>query len=550
MTSDRVNRYLLQKEKLAKVRGEPKEKAPKRPIAAIKRTVSDTNSNHSAAFTEVVRQQKQKLEPAKKPISSSDFEIDKLLSKLGSRWGSEQMDSLIGNCRQSVISSVAGPFGLGSIVAVLDKDGGNVTTVHNAKSKEGGKKGVYATEADKYKRDEYAGAAYAKARDKYKDGKIIENSQMIPDEYSGGFVDYSQADCDHIKSIKQYHDEGGYMQSPEKKKAFGADSENFAMTRSDANRSLGYLDKKEWQSKIATTDKGESNKDRFAHDNRRVTPLTEKANRAAKRHAPTNIEKTAYYSKKATLTGMNEAGKMGVQQSLGLLLIEFLTATFDEIADAYNSGFKESLKNQSFFDALHTRMKRIAERVGSRWEDSIAAFKEGSISGFLGNLVTMLLNLLTTTGKRIVRVIREGMMSIFKAFKMALFPPIGMNKAQAADAALKLLATGLIVSLGIIGEEAIDKNITAFFSASIPILAPYASTVATVLAVALTGITSAIFVYALDQLDFFSVNGDRKHAFIIQELDLLIAETDDRIKEVYQNEIDRIPKMLRRLRDV
>jgi hypothetical protein len=156
----------------------------------------------------------------------------------------------------------------------------------------------------------------------------------------------------------------------------------------------------------------------------------------------------------------------------------------------------------------------------------------------------MLINILVTTGKRMVRVIREGFMSIMKALKMMASPPEGMTNVEAADAGLKLLATGVTVSLGILAEEVVEKSISAFFTANMPLLAPYAGTVSVVFVGAMTGIASALLIYELDKLDIFGVNNQRRHAFIMKDLDDNIALSDSVIELTYQDEMDRMDNIL------
>lgn len=528
MPSDRINRHFARKQKLENLHKISKEIDPLIAFKAIDEICEDSHKTRDV-LSEFEEHQQREMESFSAPINVSVEEVEVLLMDIRSRWDTNQMNRLIGDCRNSVLRSIVGPFGLGSVVATMDKNGGNVTTVHNAK------RNVYARTQDNYNDKAYKGTAYVNARNQYKDGKIIENSQMIQDEYSGELRDYSQVDCDHIKPTKQYHQEGGFMQSKETKEAFGSDPNNFAMTDSSGNRSLGDRDKKTWQEKPSTNGSGDTNKDRFGHDNRRVNAAIERGQRTVEKYAPSTIYKGVYYGERAVITGVPEAGKMGLQQSLGLLLSEFFSAAFDEIADSYKNGFRDSLKSKGFFDALKIRLGRIAERVIARFKDAWTAFKEGTISGFLSNLITMLINMLVTTGKRIVRVIREGFMSILKAIKMALFPPEGMTRAEAADAALKLLATGVAVTMGILSEEAVEKSVTAFFTANMPPLAPYASMISSVFVGAVTGIVSAVLVYGLDKLDVFGVNRERQHIFVIQELDNLIAENDQFISGISPN---------------
>lgn len=47
----------------------------------------------------------------------------------------QRLQKLFDDCQQQVISQVIGPFGL-SVAMFEDRNGGNVTTVHNFESKE------------------------------------------------------------------------------------------------------------------------------------------------------------------------------------------------------------------------------------------------------------------------------------------------------------------------------------------------------------------------------------------------------------------------------
>jgi hypothetical protein len=490
----------------------------------------DEPLSHSV-LADFIAAQDAEMAALRAPVTVSSQEAGALLDQLRARWDAERMGQLLGDCRHAALKGIAGPFGLGQVLAAADKMGGNVTTVHNAKQ------GHYARSEDEFNRNDYAGTAYKTARGKYADSKIIPNAQMVVDEYSGELLDYSQADCDHIYSAKQYHDEGGFMQAKKQKEAFGADPDNFAMTANSANRSKQHKHLGEWSGSEASDGSGRSNKERHGHDKRRVNPAIKRGEKAAAKHAPKTRDKVAYYGERAAVTGASEAGKMGLQQSIGLLLTEFLAASFDEIIDVYRHGMRGDTQSATFFEALRGRLANIATRVSAKWKDAGIAFKDGAISGFLSNLVTMLVNMLVTTGKRVVRVIREGLMTILAALKMALFPPKGMTRAQAGDAAVKLLATGLATSLGVMAEDVAEKAVGAFFATHLPVLAPAAAPVAAVLVATMTGIASALLVYWLDRLDLFGVRREREHAAILAELDAAIADGDRRIDELYEAEM-------------
>lgn len=491
-----------------------------------------TSQAAHAILEEMLDEHEAEMAACKTPVSVSERETRELLAQLRTRWDGERMDALLGDCRHAVLRGIAGPFGLGHVVAAADKEGGNVTTVHNARE------GHYARDEDGFRRDDYAGPAYKTARRKYVDLSIEADSQMVADEYSGELLDYSQVDCDHIYSASQYHQEGGFMQDKGKKADFGADKDNFSMTSKGANRSKQDKALGKWQDTLAGDGSGRNNKERYGHDNRRVKPAIGRGERTAARHAPDLGDKAAYYGERALATGGEQAGKMGLQQAVGMLLTEFLTASFDEVLDAYKQGLRGDTDSAGFFDALRKRLARIVKRVAAKWRDALAAFREGAIGGFLANLATMLINMLVTTGKRVVRVIREGMMAILSALKLALFPPKGMTRAQAGDAALKLLATGLTASLGIMAEEAAEKAIAALFAAHLPLLAPLAGPVAAVLVATMTGLASALLVYGIERLDLFGVRRQREHAAVLAELDRLIADGDRRIGAMVDSVLD------------
>ncbi|MGJ9420759.1 hypothetical protein ACHAC9_23895 [Massilia sp. CMS3.1] len=526
MKPSRAELHRKQKERLETLREARSEAAP----YCVRTDVTDASDDSPIAHSVLAQfmdEDAAERAALRAPVAVSTREAGALLDELRARWDAERMNQLLGDCRQSVLRGIAGPFGLGHVVAAADKVGGNVTTVHNAKQD------IYARSKDEFRRADYVGKAYKEARDKYADAKIIPNSQMVMDEYSGELLDYSQVDCDHIKSVKGYHQDGGFMQDKQQKEGFGADPDNFAMTSNSGNRSKQDKEFEEWHDSDATDGSGRTNKERHSHDNRRVKPAIRRSEDTVKRHAPKLGDKVAYYGERAAVTGSREAAGMGLQQSIGLLLTEFLTASFDEILDVYKRGMRGDTQSASFFEALKSRLARIAKRVATKWKDTLVAFKDGAISGFLSNLVTMLINMLVTTGKRVVRVIREGFMAILSALKLALFPPKGMTRAQAGDAALKLLATGLITSLGIMAEEVAEKAISAFFATHLPILAPVAGPVAAVLVATMTGISSALLVYWLERLDVFGVRKKREHTVVLEELDREIADGDKRIADMY-----------------
>lgn len=537
MSSDSVNRHLARKEKFNVLREVREELAPYR----ISITPTSENVPNHNVLSEFVRGQQEEIAYFSSPVTVSNDEVNLLISEIKGRLNHEQMTILLDSCKKSVLQSVVVPFGLGAVVAGFDKRGGNITTVHNAEND------VFANEKDaerynvKFDRKDYEDGGLGSKRK-----PLFQENEQIFDAYTGKEIPKNgRTHLDHVISAKEIHEDKLLRLSTETqtRDKMATRKENLVPTDSSLNQSKNAHDLKAWMN-VQRKD-GKTNAEFYEIDPKRADDVysTAKLNY--------QIEKTLavgkHFGSKIATTGTVEAGKMGLQQSIGLLLTEFFATTFDEISDAYKNGFKDSLKSQSFFEALRIRLSRISERVAARWKDALSAFKEGAISGFLSNLVTMLINTLVTTGKRIVRVIREGFLSITKALKMALFPPEGMTRAEASDAALKLLATGITVSLGILAEEVVEKTVLAFFSTHLPPLAPFAPTVSAIFVGAMTGIVSSLLVYGLNQLDVFGVNNQRKHDFVLLELDNLIAESDKNFDSAYEDEMNRMGNMLAKL---
>ncbi|WP_143503315.1 MULTISPECIES: hypothetical protein [unclassified Pseudomonas] len=186
----------------------------------------------------------------------------------------------------------------------------------------------------------------------------------------------------------------------------------------------------------------------------------------------------------------------------------------DEIKDLYRNG----RQNETLFADLGERLKRVGATVSAKWEQMLDSFSGGFVSGFVSNAVTVLINLFVTTGKRAVRMIREGIFSLLKALKTFLFPPKELSFSQAAHEALKLLAAGGVVVGGVALEEAVEKLIL-----SVPLFTPIAGMLTAILVGAATALSMTFVCYLLDKLDLFGAIRTERDKQIIGELDTRIS---------------------------
>lgn len=455
---------------------------------------------------------------AYRPVSIQ--EAKKMLEDVAAAYSKKKVNGYLEDAQNKVMEAIIKPFGLAKVL-FEDKEGGNVTTTHNAKND------VYANKEDAYNPNDYRTHEYTKTAKAIKESRTVDmdplsddswkpddpirksDDDYIPDTYSLKNNHPNSTDMDHIYPAKKYHQEGGFMQTKAQRGAFGKDPENLAPTNKSINRSMGDQSKEDWQKKKATDGSGV--------DNRKLKRALVKGEKTAKKHLPTDTEKAIYYTKNISKTGLKEGAKMGFQQALGTFFLELSRAMWDEIRDVLASGI-HTRSDQSLMRAIVERLKHVGERVLSKWKAIVTAFKDGAISGFISNLVTVVINMFMTTAKNTVRMIREGFMSLVQGFKFILFPPEGFTKQEAFHEAGKLVIGGVAVGLGISAEEAVTNGI-ALIPVIGPVIKPFADSIAPVLVGIAVGLGTTFLCYLWDKLDLFGAEDDRRHKFIISTLD-------------------------------
>lgn len=463
-------------------------------------------------------------------VEANAGEIESLLYELRTSFHKGRLEQLIDETKRGVISSIAGPFGIGKIISAYDKTGGNVTTINNANN------GVYANDEDRYRRDDYThsknseGKQFANAG-KNSSGAVYTRSQMdenhmVQDAYTGKMAKADTTSPDHIESLSQHHKNGGFMQSSAQKADFATDEDNLALTDRSINQSMRDFDKEEWMSK-----KGESgveNKDRFDIDEQKLKGKIQQGKEASARHLPSDTDKAKYYLKNSATTGVSEGAKMGAQQAFGYLLVEFFSSAIVEIKDVYNNG----LEGESLYKDIKVRLIRIGRNISDKWKGVVEGFSAGFVSGFISNLITTLVNMFVTTAKRFVRMIREGVFSLLKALKLILFPPADMSFAETMHEAMKLIAAGGVVIAGVALEEVIEKLVLG-----VPFLVPFALAVTAVIVGSLTAIAMSLVAYLVDKMDILGVIKAQETNFILENLDKDIDEKLKRCERISE-EVD------------
>jgi len=418
----------------------------------------------------------------------------------------ERLQKLFSDCQQQVISQIIGPFGL-SMAMFEDRNGGNVTTVHNFEREPdaGDGSNSYVAERDQ--------ASYSKSREEYSANK--KNLGSIPastietvETASGGIDGYTNkelapststtdrqydADIDHVNSKKSvWKNKAAHLAFEtgtdlDRMKEVVHSEENLVVTDKSLNRSKGEYSLEDF---AQTTNDGVTNADRFELDQQSCAAAQNRADQ----HLNSSINKDLLRKQGAEIlqTGGKQAALMGLRQSLGVLLTELVNSLFNEFKVLLKAGVDVG---KTLFEEIKERLQRVIASVVKKIPAAASQAIQGGVSGFMSNLITFLINNFLSTAKRFVTIIRDGLLGLVKAFKMIMFPPKGMTSSEALQEGLKMLTTVLVTSVGFLLQESV-----ATFLKTMPFLLPVADIVSGVLVGIMTGLLSAFLAYQLDNV--------------------------------------------------
>lgn len=425
----------------------------------------------------------------------------------------QRLQKLFADCQQQVIAQIIGPFGL-SVAMFEDRNGGNVTTLHNFSREDDD----YIAEKDKtshvqsrkdYDREEYSDPTFAK--------KSQQHRAKGKDGYTGKDVAPEDMDLDHVTSLKaiskkkKVHLALETGESLDRVKEMANSNENLEATHKSINRSKrdGSLDE-------LAERKGEE----FELD----MELVAKAKERSEKHIASTVDSALMKKQGMELlqTGGKQAVQMGVRQALGLLLTELVNGLFNEFKVLIQQGVEAG---KTLFEEIRQRLARVIQSVAKKIPDAVGQMFQGGVSGFMSNLLTFLINNFLSTAKRFVTMIREGLIGLFRAFKMIFFPPKHMTSDQALQEGLKILTAVVVTSVGLLLNETV-----ATFMATVPFLKPFADLITPVLVGIMSGLLSAFLAYQIDCLF------DRyRHSLSEKFVDELLA--DAKRRDEFANEL-------------
>lgn len=462
---------------------------------------------------------RERINALSKPLSfgiTDDITLEQartLLSQLRHDFSQQRLEQLIDKTQHDVLQAIVSPLGLGKIIAQLDQDGGQVTTIHNAQQ------GIYAKEKDKYDRKMYTTEKNSRG-ERFEGNSVnsvgsrftrrhMDEQGYVTDAYTGRGEKASHTSPDHITSNHEFHRAGGFMHDPVRKADFATDEDNLAITRRDINQSMRDDDKREWAKKCASG-RDMANDEYFSIDRDRLEHLHQQGQSVKDRHLPSATEKLKYYTLNGAKAGMLDGIKMGTQQALEWLLVEFFSGLIQDMKMCFTE--KYTFKKACRY-LWQQGLLRIAD-LNTKRKMLLTSFTDGMISGVLASLLTLVTNLFKTTYRRHVRLIREGMFTLCRALKIFVFPEQSTPWRESAQAALLLIFNGSIVIAGIAFESSISTLLAPL---------PFANALSGIITGALCAVAMAWLTYWLDQRDFFGLKASEEEQFIQAALDNMLA---------------------------
>lgn len=380
-----------------------------------------------------------------------------------------------------IVRSIITSFGLDFLVS--DRNGGDVDTVHNIRSNPND----YKSERN---RQNYQNRGEYNSYEYHGDSQYIETNRFysrqkkagtLNDSYTGKKIAPNEKmDLDHVVSAKEIHDDPGRVLSGLSGVELANSPENLKPTNPHTNRQKKADSMDDYLEKHGD-EYSESEKSRMREADKKARESQEARINMAYYTSP------AFWQDSAIAAG-KVGVKMGLRQALGFVFVEIWFAIkeeFEKVDSVLNMDAGE------FFNALGTAVKRGIENCKKKYRQLLESFKEGALAGILSSLTTTLCNIFFTTGKNIVRIIRQAWTSIVEALKILFINPDQLPFGDRMLAFTKVIATGASVVIGVLVNEAVSSTALG----QVPVVGEVVSVFCGAF---VTGIMSCTLLYILD----------------------------------------------------
>ena len=385
-----------------------------------------------------------------------------------------------------IVRSLVTSFGLDFLVA--DQHGGDVDTINNVR-----KIGIdpdmhyknAANAADYNNRGDYDSHSY------HSDYRYISRNRevstakklgLLRDQYTGQKINPNEKyDLDHVISAKEIDGDRGRVLAGLRGEDLANMPDNLQPTSPHTNRTKKAMGMDEFLAKRGNEYSPE--------EQRRM----KEADARARAVYETKLARAYYLSPKFASDVAAAAGnvglKMGLRQAVGLMMAELWFALKEEF-QYRKSKFNAGCSFKDYLIAIKAAIHNWFARIKNERRELLSRFKDGALAGVLSSITTSLINIFATTAKNTAKIIRQIYSHLVEAAKILFFNPDRLPLGDRVKAAMKILAVGAGVVVGVLVNEALAE-ITA-----IPVLG---DVVATFLSALVSGIFSCTLLYFFDR---------------------------------------------------
>lgn len=397
-------------------------------------------------------------------LASALIEYENIKKQIGEL----KTETILESCKETIVSNLCEKFAINRLIALGDKDGGAVTTLHNAKNQ------VFANDKDRNQFNrEYDTHAYhegnklyherkktlnrlsaeGKLRDDYT-GKDISGKQFVVDK-NGNTREQNRFDVEHFNSAKGLHDndEVRFAMTEEQSANLANNEKNLGATASSINRSKSDKDFDEWKNTERKEFDNKTNEELYGIDSQ----LADKKIKESKEFIKKEVAKAEFkkYSKELTTTSLSVGGKTFLYSAIGQVSLEFVRAVFDSLIEAFKNRHTKTLSE--VLEIFKSHIREAIDHIKSNWKEILSNSFEGALMNVLNNLLVFAINLVATTLKNVVSMIRAGFTTVCSAIKLLCNPPRNMTEDERNDAICKILVFGMIE----VSSLALTESITS-----------------------------------------------------------------------------------------
>lgn len=415
-------------------------------------------------------------------------------------------------------SNLISQFGLSQL---FDKfqEGGGVDTVHNVRND------VFSSDEVKAKLQpgDYTKSVFDELHGKSKKYKNI-NDEQTQLKKSGKLVDVytnkkvrpnEKTDLDHVVPTKEIYADKGRLLAGIPADELANNDDNLHLVDASINRSMGAKEKSKYadtldESKLKWkkqnerdqrnsnfSDEKKRSKDKNTNNRLKADSDAIKQTDKAARKAYDKKINSYYRGKKFLNATLNNSMKQGFNQAekavIGVIIYQVDDALFKSSIEVFNEWYEYNTFHErfsSFIEKIKKRIKLILKRTGE--------IKDAAFSGFSGGLISAIsntvINMLKTTSKNMAKLLNDSFISIVKAVRILCSSDDTISFNEKSKQAMKVVATALTVSAGVIVADALSKAIVVHA----PMLAGISDIISMSISSMVLGIITAFFIYVVD----------------------------------------------------